>query len=39
VLSHFVPPDDAKSTDAMWPDAARQHCKGAVSRGRDLLEI
>jgi ribonuclease BN (tRNA processing enzyme) len=39
VLSHFVPPDDPKITDAMWTDAARQHFKGTVILGRDLLEI
>lgn len=39
VLSHFVPPDDPEVTDAMWMDAARQHFKGTVILGRDLLEI
>jgi ribonuclease BN (tRNA processing enzyme) len=39
VLSHFVPPDDPDVTDAMWTDAARQHFKGTVILGRDLLEI
>jgi ribonuclease BN (tRNA processing enzyme) len=39
VLSHFVPPDDPDVTDAMWTEAARQHFKGTVILGRDLLEI
>jgi hypothetical protein len=39
VLSHFVPPDDPKMTEAMWRDAASRHFRGAVIVGRDLLEI
>lgn len=39
VLSHFVPPDDPDVTDAMWTKAARQHFKGPVILGRDLLEV
>lgn len=39
VLSHFVPPDDASVTDAMWREAASRHFRGTVIVGRDLLEI
>ena len=39
VLSHFVPPDDAGITDAMWREAASRHFRGTVIVGRDLLEI
>jgi ribonuclease BN (tRNA processing enzyme) len=39
VLSHFVPPDDAAVTDAMWLEAARRHFRGPVIVGKDLLEI
>lgn len=39
VLSHFVPPDDPAVTEQMWLDAARQHFKGEIIVGRDLLEI
>jgi ribonuclease BN (tRNA processing enzyme) len=39
VLSHFVPPDDPHVTEQMWLDAARQHFKGKIIVGRDLLEI
>jgi ribonuclease BN (tRNA processing enzyme) len=39
VLSHFVPPDDPAVTAQMWLDAARQHFKGEIIVGRDLLEI
>lgn len=39
VLSHFVPPDDPVVTEQMWFDAARQHFKGEIIVGRDLMEI
>ena len=39
VLSHFVPPDDAEVTEAMWLEAARRQFRGTVIVGRDLLEI
>jgi ribonuclease BN (tRNA processing enzyme) len=39
VLSHFVPPDDPLVTEDHWRDAARQHFKGEIVVGRDLLEI
>ncbi len=39
VLSHFVPPDDPQITDQMWADAAREHFRGTVIVGKDLLEI
>jgi len=39
VLSHFVPPDDPRITDQMWGDAAREHFRGTVIVGKDLLEI
>jgi ribonuclease BN (tRNA processing enzyme) len=39
VLSHFVPPDDPQVTEDMWRDAARQHYRGEIIVGRDLLEI
>jgi ribonuclease BN (tRNA processing enzyme) len=39
VLSHFVPPDDASTTEQMWLDAARQHFRGTIIVGRDLMEI
>jgi ribonuclease BN (tRNA processing enzyme) len=39
VLSHFVPPDDPLVTEDMWRDAARQHFRGEIIVGRDLMEI
>jgi ribonuclease BN (tRNA processing enzyme) len=39
VLSHLVPPDDPQITDQMWADAAREHFRGPVIVGKDLLEI
>ncbi|MEX1993238.1 MAG: MBL fold metallo-hydrolase [Steroidobacteraceae bacterium] len=39
VLSHFVPPDDPYVTEDMWRDAARQHFRGEIIVGRDLMEI
>lgn len=39
VLSHLVPPDDPAVTDRMWIDAARQHFRGPVILGKDLLEV
>jgi ribonuclease BN (tRNA processing enzyme) len=39
VLSHFVPTDDTSITDEMWAAPARQHFKGRVIVGKDLMEI
>jgi ribonuclease BN (tRNA processing enzyme) len=39
VLSHFVPPDDPEVTDTMWLAAAKQHFRGTVIVGKDLLEV
>ena len=39
VLSHLIPPDDPTVTDEMWMDAARQHFRGTIVVGKDLLEI
>jgi ribonuclease BN (tRNA processing enzyme) len=39
VLSHLVPADDPAISDQMWIDAARQHFKGPVVVGKDLLEL
>ena len=39
VLSHLVPPDDPEITEQMWIDAARQHFRGEIVVGRDLLEV
>ena len=39
VLSHLVPPDDPAITDQMWIAAAREHFRGTVIVGKDLLEI
>ena len=39
VLSHFVPPDDPEVTEKIWADAARQHFRGTVIVGTDLLEV
>ena len=39
VLSHLVPPDDPTITAQMWIDAARQHFKGTVIVGKDLMEL
>ena len=39
VLSHLVPPDDPEITEQMWIDAARQHFRGEIFVGRDLLEV
>ncbi|HUR34383.1 MAG TPA: MBL fold metallo-hydrolase [Vicinamibacterales bacterium] len=38
VLSHFVP-GDGSVTDAQWRDAAKQHFRGNVVVGHDLMEI
>ncbi len=39
VLSHFVPADDPMVTEEIWRDAARQHYRGEIIVGRDLMEI
>jgi ribonuclease BN (tRNA processing enzyme) len=39
VLSHFVPADDPEVTDGMWREAAREHFRGTVIVGKDLMEI
>ena len=39
VLSQLVPADDPAITDQMWIDDARQHFRGRVIVGKDLLEI
>ncbi len=39
VLSHLIPPDDPEVTDEMWIDTARQHFRGTVVLGKDLLEV
>ncbi len=39
VLSHFVPADDAVTTEQMWADAAALHFSGRIIVGRDLMEI
>ena len=39
VLSHLVPGGDATITDEMWSNAARQHFKGRIIVGKDLMEI
>lgn len=40
VLSHFVPTEGPGApTDEQWLDAVRQHFKGTVVLGRDLMEI
>ncbi|HXH06457.1 MAG TPA: MBL fold metallo-hydrolase [Vicinamibacterales bacterium] len=39
VLSHLVPGDDARITDAMWAEGARRHFGGRIVVGRDLMEI
>jgi ribonuclease BN (tRNA processing enzyme) len=39
VLTHFVPPDDATLTDAMWLEGVRLHFSGQVILGQDLLEV
>lgn len=39
VLSHFVPGDDASITDEQWSAGVRQHFKGRVVVGKDLMEI
>jgi len=39
VLSHLVPGGDPTITDEMWTNAARQHFKGRIIVGKDLMEI
>jgi ribonuclease BN (tRNA processing enzyme) len=40
VLSHFVPTEGANTpTDDQWLAAARQHFKGEIILGQDLMEI
>jgi len=39
VLSHLVPGDDPSITDEMWSAGAREHYKGPIIVGRDLMEI
>jgi ribonuclease BN (tRNA processing enzyme) len=39
VLSHLVPAEDPAVTEAMWISAAREHFRGRVIVGKDLLEI
>ena len=39
VLSHFVPGDDATITDAQWSKGVREHFKGRVIVGTDLMKI
>jgi len=39
VLSHFVPGDDPSITDEQWAEGVRQHFKGRIIVGKDLLEI
>jgi ribonuclease BN (tRNA processing enzyme) len=39
VLSHLVPGDDPTITDEMWSAGARQHYRGPIIVGRDLMEI
>ena len=39
VLSHLVPGDDPAITDEMWSAGPRQHYRGRIIVGRDLLEI
>lgn len=39
VLSHFVPGDDPSITDAMWTAGVRDHFKGKVVVGRDLMVL
>jgi len=39
VLSHLVPGDDPSITDEMWTAGVREHFKGRVVVGADLMEI
>jgi ribonuclease BN (tRNA processing enzyme) len=39
VLSHFVPGDDPSITDEQWSAGVRQHFKGRIMVGKDLMEI
>jgi ribonuclease BN (tRNA processing enzyme) len=39
VLSHLIPADDPEVTEAMWLDAAREHFRGSIVVGKDLMEI
>jgi ribonuclease BN (tRNA processing enzyme) len=39
VLSHLVPGDDPSITDALWTAGVREHFKGEIIVGRDLLEV
>ena len=39
VLTHFVPPDDPDVTEEQWASGVREHFKGRIIVGRDLMEI
>ncbi len=39
VLSHFVPGDDPSITDEQWTAGVRQHYKGRIVVGADLMEV
>jgi ribonuclease BN (tRNA processing enzyme) len=39
VLSHFVPGDDSSITDEQWTEGVRQHFRGRIIVGKDLMEI
>jgi ribonuclease BN (tRNA processing enzyme) len=39
VLTHFVPGDDATITDEDWAAGVREHFKGQIIVGKDLMEI
>ncbi|HEX6188247.1 MAG TPA: MBL fold metallo-hydrolase [Pyrinomonadaceae bacterium] len=39
VLTHFVPGNDPAITDEQWSEGVRQHFKGRIVVGKDLMEI
>jgi ribonuclease BN (tRNA processing enzyme) len=39
VLTHFVPGDDPSITDDQWSAGVREHFKGQIIVGKDLMEI
>ena len=38
-LARSSPADDPEVTEAMWLDAAREHFRGSIVVGKDLMEI
>lgn len=39
ILSHLIPGDDPSISDEQWAEGARQHFRGRVVVGKDLMEL